>query len=203
MPESADRDCSRPSLICGRRAFMAIACCFWPGLRLGHSDWKLQDRKGDAAGLFLKTEDRVAVALMRFREGFHCSQSLFEAYAVDFDLDPDLARRLAAALAGGSTVGGECGVVGSAYLVLGLKYAGYQPAHGDTEREERLWSRVRQFLAEFKKRNGAITCRELLGVDAFAREGREEALRRNLFVTRCPKYIRDGIEILDSLDSRS
>jgi C_GCAxxG_C_C family probable redox protein len=138
---------------------------------------------------------------MRFREGFHCSQSVFEAYATDFDLDPELARRLAAGLAGGSTVGGECGVVGSAYLVLGLKYAGYGPAHGDTEREERLWSRVRRFLAEFKKRNGAITCRELLGVDAFAREGREEALRKNLFVTRCPKYIRDGVEILDSLGS--
>ncbi len=201
MPESADWGCSRPNVVRGRRAFMAAACCFGPGLRLGHSDWKLQDSKSGAAGLFLKTEDRVAMALMRFREGYHCSQAVFEAYAVDFDLDPDLARRLAAALAGGSTVGGECGVVGSAYLVLGLKYAGYRPAHGDTEREERLWSRVRQLLAEFEKRNGAITCRELLGVDAFAREGREEALRKNLFVTRCPKYIRDGIEILDSLDS--
>jgi C_GCAxxG_C_C family probable redox protein len=138
---------------------------------------------------------------MRFREGFHCSQSVFEAYAADFDLDPQLARRLAAALAGGSTVGGECGVVGSAYLVLGLKYAGDRAAHGDTEREDRLWSRVRQFLSEFRKRNGAITCVELLGVDAFSREGREEALRKNLFVKRCPKYIRDGIEILDSLGS--
>lgn len=76
-----------------------------------------------------------------------------------------------------------------------------QAAHGDTEREDRLWSRVRQFLSEFKKRNGAITCRELLGVDAFSREGREEALRKNLFVTRCTKYVRDGIEILDSLGS--
>jgi C_GCAxxG_C_C family probable redox protein len=126
---------------------------------------------------------------------------VLEAYAADFDLDPELARRLAAALAGGSTVGGECGVVGSAYLVLGLKYAGYRAAHGETEREDRLWGRVRQFLAEFKKRNGSITCRELLGIDAFTREGRDEALRKNLFVTRCPKYIRDGIEILDSLDS--
>jgi C_GCAxxG_C_C family probable redox protein len=151
--------------------------------------------------VLLKTEDRVALALMRFREGFHCSQSVFEAYAADFDLDPELARRLPAALAGGSTVGGECGVIGSAYLVLGLRYAGHRPAHGDTQREQRLWSRVRQFLAEFKKRNGAINCRELLGVDAFTKEGREEALRKNLFVTRCPKHIRDGIEIIDSLDA--
>jgi len=167
-------------------------------MRSGNAHWRLQDKRTGQTGSFLKTEDRIALALMRFREGFHCSQSVFEAYSADFDLDPELARRLAAALAGGSTVGGECGVVGSAYLVLGLKYAGDRAAYGDTEREDRLWSRVRQFLAEFKKRNGAITCRELLGVDTFAREGREEALRKNLFVTHCPKYIRDGIEILDS-----
>ena len=41
----------------------------------------------------------------------------------------------------------------------------------------------------------------LRGVDAFAREGREEALRKNLFVAHYPKHIRDGIEILDSLGS--
>ena len=79
--------------------------------------------------------------------------------------------------------------------------APHLPADQPSEREDRLWSRVRRFLAEFKKRNGAITCRELLGVDTFSREGREEALRRNLFAARCQKYIRDGIEILDSLES--
>jgi C_GCAxxG_C_C family probable redox protein len=195
----AKKDSQKPQALHDRRAFLACACCIGADLRLAEAG--RQNDKGGAGGGLLNTEDRVALALMRFREGFHCSQSVFEAYAADFDLDPELARRLAAGLAGGSTVGGECGVVGSAYLVLGLKYAGYGPAHGDTEREERLWSRVRRFLAEFEKRNGAITCRELLGVDAFAREGREEALRKNLFVTRCPKYIRDGIEILDSLGS--
>lgn len=201
MAESTCRDCVKAEGRQGRRVFLAAACCLSPGVKLGYSHWGLQDRKGNTAAAFLNTEDRVTLAMMRFREGFHCSQSVLEAYAADFDLDPELARRLAAALAGGSTVGGECGVVGSAYLVLGLKYAGYRAAHGETEREDRLWGRVRQFLAEFKKRNGSITCRELLGIDAFTREGRDEALRKNLFVTRCPKYIRDGIEILDSLDS--
>jgi C_GCAxxG_C_C family probable redox protein len=199
MAKSIHRDCLTRYLPHGRRAFLAGVCSLGPGLRLAHA--VCQNNKGEPGSALLKTEDRVFLAQMRFREGFHCSQSVFEAYALDFGLDPEMARRLAAALAGGSTVGGECGVVGSAYLVLGLRYAGYGPAHGDTEREDRLWSRVRRFLADFKKRNGAITCRELLGVDAFSREGREEALRNNLFVTRCPKYIRDGIEILESLRS--
>jgi C_GCAxxG_C_C family probable redox protein len=200
MRESVHRCCMRPEASPGRRAFLAAACCLGPGLKLGHTQEEYQGKKKDAAGSFLQTEDRITIALMRFREGYHCSQSVFEAYCADFDLDPELARRLSAALAGGSTVGGECGVIGSGYLVLGLKYAGDRAAYGDTEREDRLWSRVRRFLAEFKKRNGAITCRELLGVDTFSREGREEALRRNLFAARCQKYIRDGIEILDSLE---
>jgi len=181
-----------------RRRFVAATGCLGAAVAVFLPLW--QRAKDAPAAASLGTEDRIALALARFRGGFHCSQSVLEAYAADIGLDAELARRLAAALAGGSTVGGECGVVGSAYLVLGTKYAGDLPAYGDTALEERLWSRVRRFVAEFRRRNGAITCRELLGVDAFTKEGREEALRRDLFAVRCPKYIRDGIEILDSLD---
>ena len=200
MALHACRDCAKSEPDRGRRMFLSTACCLGAALKLGGPLPLVQGRKDDSTGALLKTEDRIALALMRFREGFHCSQSVLEAYAADFGLEAELARRIAAALAGGSTVGGECGVVGSGYLVLGLKYAGFRPAYGDVEREDQLWSRVRRFLAEFKKRHGAITCRELLGVDAFTKEGRAEALRKGLFVTRCPKHIRGGIEILDSLD---
>lgn len=160
-------------------------------------------RSGSADGpctpFGLGTEDRVSLALMRFREGYHCAQAVLEAYAEELGLEAEVARRLAAALAGGSTVGGECGVVGSGYLVLGARHANSVPAHGDTDREPALWSRVRRFTEEFRRRHGALTCRELLGVDVFARAGREEALRLDLFATRCPGHIRSGIEILDAL----
>jgi C_GCAxxG_C_C family probable redox protein len=136
---------------------------------------------------------------MRFKMGFHCSQCVLEAYAEDFGIEPEVARRLAVALAGGSTVGGECGAVGSGYLVLGLKFGRSLPAHGNVEREAELWDRVRQFVTEFKSRHGAINCRELLGVDVFTSQGREEASRNNLFTVRCPDYIRNSITILDSL----
>lgn len=189
---------SGPEVDESRRRLLAVTGCLGPAVAALLPLW--QRPKGAPAAASLGTEDRIALALARFRGGFHCSQSVLEAYSTDLGLEPELARRIAAALAGGSTVGGECGVVGSAYLVLGLKYAGDLPAYGDTALEERLWGRVRRFVAEFRRRNGAINCRELLGVDAFTKEGREEALRRDLFAVRCPKYIRDGIEILDSLD---
>jgi C_GCAxxG_C_C family probable redox protein len=143
----------------------------------------------------------VARALRHFRSGYHCSQAILLAYGRELGLDADQALRISAPLAGGSTVGGECGVVVSGYLILGLKYGATAPAFGDVEAEDRLWSRVRRFVGEFRKRHGAIACRELLGVDVFTREGRAQALREDLFVIRCPRYIRDAIDILDSLEA--
>jgi len=181
---------------CGRRGFLA-ACALGPilGLRRG---WAEDDAPGPKAG-GLDTESRISLALMRFRQGYHCSQAMLEAFAPDLGLEPEAARRLAAALAGGSGVGGEGGVVGSAYLVLGARHASPAPACGDVAREEALWSRVRALVAAFRQRHGAITCRELLGVDVFTRAGHEEALRRDLYSTRCPAHIRSGIEILEAL----
>jgi len=131
--------------------------------------------------------------------GFHCAQSILYAYAEDFGINQDTALKIAAGLAGGSTVGGECGTVGAAYLVLGLRHGRTLPAFGDAEKEKELFSRIESFVKEFKARHGSITCRELLGIDVFTREGREDGLRRNLFADRCPRFIRSSIEILEQL----
>jgi C_GCAxxG_C_C family probable redox protein len=144
-------------------------------------------------------EDRIDLALSRFKDGFHCAQSVLAAYAEDVSLPVDVALRMGAALAGGSTVGGECGAVAVGYLVLGVRHGQILPAFGDTERERELFDRIRDFIREFKKRHGAITCRELLGLDVFTREGLEEGRRRGLFKERCPRYVRDVITILESL----
>jgi C_GCAxxG_C_C family probable redox protein len=199
MGTNRTRGSDRTSIEPERRRFLATACCLGPTLALAaYLPSARRDEPAPSASI-LSTEERIDLALTRFKQGFHCSQSVLEAYAGDFGIKPELARRLAVGLAGGSTVGGECGTVGSGYLVLGLRHGSVAPSYGDTEREEELWGRVRRFAAEFKKRHGTLACRELLGVDAFTREGREEALRKNLFVTRCHGFIRDAITILESL----
>ena len=148
---------------------------------------------------WLTSEDRIAVALMEFRMGFHCSQSVMAAYAEDFGLDPEIVRRLVAGLAGGSTVGGECGAVGGAYLVLGLRHGRPVPAFGDVEKEAELFRRIERFVEEFRARHGAITCRELLGIDVFSKKGRQTGLEKGLFASRCPAFIQSSIEILEEL----
>ncbi len=156
-----------------------------------------------APGEILSTEDRIYLALEHFRQGFHCSQSVLAAYADEERLREDSALRMAAALAGGSTVGGECGAIASSYLVLGLKYGRTVPAFGDVEKERELFDRIRYLVAGFKKRHGAITCRELLGVDVFTKEGLAEGRREGLFTRRCPQFIRDAITLLESPATRT
>jgi C_GCAxxG_C_C family probable redox protein len=182
-----------------RRRFLAAACSLAPALALADSLPQLEERASESPSASIPTEARVDRALRQFGMGFHCAQSVLEAYAADFGIDPMVARRMANALAGGSGIGGECGAVASGYLVLGLRHGSTTPAHGDVDKEVELFSRISRFVEEFKKRHGAITCRELLGVDVFTKEGREEALRKDLFTTRCPNYIRDAIVIVDSL----
>jgi hypothetical protein len=104
---------------------------------------------------------------------------------------------MGAALAGGSTVGGECGAVAAGYLVLGLRHGRTVPTFGDVEKEQELFGRIRRFVEDFRKRHGAITCRELLGVDVFTPEGLAEGRRRGLFRDRCPRYVHDAVAILE------
>jgi C_GCAxxG_C_C family probable redox protein len=182
-----------------RRRFLVAACSVAPALALADSLPPLEQSGSEAASVALPTEARVDRALRQFGMGFHCAQCVLEAYAADFGIDPLVARRMANALAGGSGIGGECGAVASGYLVLGLRHGSTTPAHGDVDKEVELFGRISRFVEEFKKRHGAITCRELLGVDVFTKEGREEALRKDLFTTRCPNYIRDAIMTVDSL----
>jgi C_GCAxxG_C_C family probable redox protein len=177
-----------------RRALLSVAiggpACLLAGGR--------QATGGDVPSLTV--DDRVYLALARFREGFHCSQSVLAAYA-DGVLSEEAALRMGAALAGGSTVGGECGAVAAGYLVLGLKHGRTVPVFGDVERERELFDRIRLFVEEFRKRHGAITCRELLGLDVFTREGLAEGRRRGLFRELCPRYVRDAITILESVSA--
>lgn len=148
----------------------------------------------------LTVEDRVHLAVSRFEQGFHCAQSVLAAYA-DGGLSEEAALKMGAALAGGSTVGGECGAVSAGYLVLGLKHGRTVPAFGDVEKERELFDRIRRFVEEFRKRHGALTCRELLGVDVFTREGLADGRQRGLFRERCPRYVRDAVTILESVSA--
>jgi C_GCAxxG_C_C family probable redox protein len=142
--------------------------------------------------------NEVDQALSLFQEGYLCSQSILMSYAPQFDLNTELAARLAAPFGGGVARRGEtCGAVNGALMVLGLKI-GHSTAE-DEDSKERTYRAVEEFISQFQERNGTIRCNELLDFDISTPEGLQSAREAQLFTTRCPKFVSDAAEIVTRL----
>lgn len=141
--------------------------------------------------------DRCTLAKQRFTEGFHCSQAVLEAFAPDYGLDPVLARKIANPLAGGSGLGGECGAVTGAFMVLGMAYGMADP--NDREAFQTTFEKVGAFVTAFKTRHGKLNCRELIGLDVFSQEGMNEFMDRDIKLTQCIRYVEDAVEITEEI----
>jgi C_GCAxxG_C_C family probable redox protein len=89
-----------------------------------------------------------------FLSGENCSQSVFGAFASDYGLDSEVARKVACGLGGGlGRMREVCGAVSAAALVFGLEY-------GDDK--TLVYAKVQEFCARFKSETGSIICREML-----------------------------------------
>ena len=129
----------------------------------------------------------------------NCAQSVLTAYCQELGLDQKLALKVAVGFGGGmGRTGKTCGVVTGAYMVLGLRqnFTDGTP----TEIKTRAYSIVREFNRRFIEKNGALTCKDLLGCDLSTPEGQAYAKEKGLTRTICPGLVRDSIEILDSMD---
>lgn len=137
-------------------------------------------------------------AVERFRAGLNCAQAVLEAFADDLGIDPDTAQRIACGFGGGiGRTGGVCGAVTGAVMVIGLASCGADPRSLATKNQ--VHDLVRSFLQEFEDEHGATSCRDLLGCDMGTDEGRAQALSLGLLETRCPLYVEDAVEILETM----
>lgn len=140
---------------------------------------------------------KVSDAVELFLAGSACSQAVLAVYGEPLGLDRAWAMRIAAGFAGGMRLGETCGAVTGALMVLGLRHA---PEDCDTAaRRAEVYARVVDFAERFKKRNGSLLCRELLGCDISTPEGMKQAQERNLFKTTCVKMVQDACEILEEM----
>lgn len=136
-------------------------------------------------------------ALDAFLNGHNCSQAVLDAYAGQFKLDPETARRLAAGLGGGAGVNGHCGAVSAALLVLSLRY-GFSDT-GESGRMRGLIARNQEFCNAFRQKHGHIDCFELLGFDLFSELGQKQFAKNNMKKTVCAGFVADAVEILETL----
>lgn len=111
----------------------------------------------------IDVEARARHARELFKEGYNCSQSVFLAYADLYGLDPVVAATLVAPLGGGmGRLREVCGAVSAAFMLTGLKYP--NPTPDDKAAKTRSYTAVQELAERFRRENGSIICRELLGL---------------------------------------
>ena len=108
-------------------------------------------------------EERIAMAVSLFKEGFNCSQSVVAAFADKYGFTREQALKMSASFGGGigrmrETCGAACGL----FLLAGLETGATEGA--DRDGKAANYALVQELAEEFKQRNGALRCADLLGL---------------------------------------
>lgn len=138
------------------------------------------------------TKNELAMGI--FSSGINCGASVLAAFSEDYDLESDVAKRLACAFGGGFHRGGICGALSGALCVVGLKYGQY--IGDDLASRANCNAKAAQITDKFIERNGAINCSELLGCDVTTEEGMETVRQKVAF---CAGLVAGSVEDLVEL----
>ena len=129
-------------------------------------------------------EERVEKARDLFRQGYNCSQSVLLAYSDLLGVDSKLAATFSGPLGGGmGRLREVCGAVSGMSLIAGF----LTPCTDPSERQAKTatYALVQRFAERFRAENGAIICRELLGL-ACRKETPEPAERTPEYYKKRP-----------------
>lgn len=108
-------------------------------------------------------EERIEKAVALFKEGYNCSQSVVAAFADMYGFTREQALRMSASFGGGigrmrETCGAACGL----FMLVGLETGATEGS--DREGKAANYALVQELAEEFKRRNGALKCADLLGL---------------------------------------
>ena len=132
-----------------------------------------------------------------FKQRMHCSQQVLMEWSEELGYDREEAARIAAPFGGGMFRGDTCGAVGGAMIAIGMKYG--NSTLGDTDKDDAMQSKVKEFQEKFIARNGSPMCRDLIGYDFAKPEERAKAFASGKLADICPKLVQDALEILDEI----
>ncbi len=140
-------------------------------------------------------KSKVNDVLHCFNSGFDCSQAMLSTYCEELGLEKETALKMTCGLAAGmARLGSTCGAVTGAYLVISLKHGKYLLE--DSEAKEKTFKLIQEFDRLFTEKHSSTNCRELLGVDL--RNG-DLILAHERVHERCPYFVKDAAEILESV----
>ncbi len=66
------------------------------------------------------------------------------------------------------------------------------------EGRKSAYGAVLSFANDFKRRQGSLLCRDLLGCDVSTPEGQRMAVEKGLFRSKCVDVVRDAAELVES-----
>lgn len=128
-----------------------------------------------------------------FRTGLCCSQAVFCAFAEEFGMDAETARKVSAGLGGGvGRMREACGAVTGAAMALGLKFGPDKNA---------VYPPVQELGERFKaEAGGSVVCRDLLAGTGATAGGAAEARTGEYYRKRpCAELVRLAAEIAEEL----
>jgi C_GCAxxG_C_C family probable redox protein len=143
----------------------------------------------------------ISKASRLFRDGCACSQAILATYAQPLGVSRETAMKISAGFAGGMRMGGTCGAVTGALMVLGLRHASEKCDTAASRAD--VYARVVEFTKRFRQRNGSVICRELLKCDISTPDGMKQAQEQGLFRTTCVKMVESAAGILEEMGAES
>lgn len=132
-----------------------------------------------------------------FLEGYNCSQAVFLAFSDLTGMDEKTALLISSSFGGGmGRLREVCGAVSGMFMTAGILYGYTDPKAGNEKVEH--YKRIQELAAAFKKRNGSIVCRDILGKIAEDKSFIPSERTAEYYKTRpCIKMVEDASEVLD------
>lgn len=132
-----------------------------------------------------------------FVDGCNCAQAVLVAFCEETGLTPEAAMKLASPFGGGmGRLREVCGALTGMFIVAGIRY-GYCDAHSK-ELKDAHYQLIQTLAQKFKEENGALTCRELLGLSAGGDSYVSDVRTSEYYKGRpCERFVECAAEILE------
>ena len=107
---------------------------------------------------------RVAKAFEYFKNQYTCAQAVSCAFSDKTDLPEEILFRVTEGMGHGmGSFDGTCGAIAAASVLAGLKHSTANLTAPDSKK--RSEDAAKACMLAFKEKNGAVSCRELKGID--------------------------------------
>ena len=109
--------------------------------------------------------------------------------------DCECIPRIGSGLGGGVGRQGEvCGALTGGVLVVGLVHG--RDGAEEKEAKEAAHAKAGEFVRRFAEVNGAVRCRDLIGLDVSTDEGVQEYYARNLLEEKCSEIVSNAVRVV-------